>query len=398
MRVFLFFITLLSGFYAGMCSAATPLRVLNTYNRDGIASMMQQFSAQSGIEVQIEYIDQEELKATVLKRMELHNPPDMLIMPADHVGMFKFMKYSAFKKSIFKANVPASTWEMGITEGKLYAAPIVQGTHLVLFYNKGLVSHPAQNWQEMGRQQLRFNASGVTTILWQQASPYWFLPFLDAFGGWPMNNGKIELNTPAMVAAINYYDKLGEQFLPRVLCNNDCIFQAFKARKVAYIISGAWDSKLLFKELGDQLGVAPLPEANGKPMRSPFSTYVVAFPDNSLEGVKRAALIELTNYLQSTAVQKQLWEKLGAIPVEPNAIAYAKKNSKGYAIDILNQLKYTRPLPSDSAMSFSWEPIQKGLARHRENALDAENAAQYMQKLAERNVKNAAAEADTKVP
>ena len=97
MRAFLFFITLLSVFFADRCSAATPLHVLNTYDRDGVAKILQQFSAQTGIEVQTEYVDQEELKATVLKRMELHTAPDMVIMPADHVGMFRFMKYSVLK-------------------------------------------------------------------------------------------------------------------------------------------------------------------------------------------------------------------------------------------------------------------------------------------------------------
>ena len=64
--------------------------------------------------------------------------------------------------------------------------------------NKSLVKEPAQTWDAMFAQKKDLYAKGVATIAWSFDEVYWFLPFLVGHGGWPLNNGKIELNTPAM--------------------------------------------------------------------------------------------------------------------------------------------------------------------------------------------------------
>ncbi|MFC3116363.1 hypothetical protein [Cellvibrio fontiphilus] len=120
-----------------------------------------------------------------------------------------------------------------------------------------------------------------------------------------------------------------------------------------------------------------------------FRSHVLAFPNQSLSGPKRAQLLKLANYLQSHAVQKQIWSAMGAIPVEQGAFEYAQHNARGYLKTTIELMADTKLLPADKEMTFIWDAMGKGFLRHREGALDAPAAAKYMQQLAERHIRNA---------
>lgn len=370
-------------------AAQDEISVVYTYGKNAVGKVLTGFSETTGIKVKAEFKEQNDLKSSVLALMELGTTPDVIILPADHLGLHPFIKYSQLDRSLFPAKIPERIWAGGFSDGTLYGAPLVQGNHIMLFYNKSLVKEPALTWDAMFAQKKELDAKGVATIAWSFDEVYWFLPFLVGHGGWPLNNGKIELNTPAMAATLDFYKSLRTRQLPHPSCSYQCGVDMFKAGKIAYTLNGDWIGKEFYSALGDNLGVADLPMVDDKKITPTFSTHVLAFPADSLNGAKRAKLLQLVNYMQSPDAQRQLWELAGAIPVEESAFAYAQQHSQGYLKQELGLMDNTKPLPADKEITFIWDAIGKGFLRHREGALDAHSAAKYMQQLAERHLRNA---------
>jgi ABC-type glycerol-3-phosphate transport system substrate-binding protein len=370
-------------------AANGELRVVYTYGVETLGQILNDFAKETGVKIHVEFRNQGDFKAGMLEMMEMNAAPDAIIMPADHAGMYRLLKYSAIDPHLFTAHIPDRIWASGMSDGTIYGAPITQGNHLVLFFNKSLVKEPAKTWDELFAQKQILEAKGVGTIAWSYDEPYWFLPFFGAFGGWPVVNGKIALNSPAMASALSFYKSLREKKLPYPNCSYEQSVDLFKAGKVAYTINGEWVSKTFAQSLGDNLGVSALPTVDNKKLLPTFSTYIVATPNNGLSGPKRADLIRFVNYIQSPKVQKRLWEEVGAIPVEASTFNTAQKNAQGYLKPMLALMSETRSLASDEATSFIWDAIGKGFIRYREGAMTAQESADFMQQLAERNVRNA---------
>lgn len=370
--------------------ANTELKVTYTFgNETSFRTIMEGFEKSTGIHVLVEYRRHEELKTNMMILMEQKKLPDAIIIPADHVGLYNLIHYSAIDPSIFKTSIPDRIWKSAMSDGVIYGVPLVQGNHLVLYYNKKLVKNVAKNWDDIFLQKKQFDAQGIATIEWDIEEPFYFLPFISAYGGWPIIDGKIQLDTQSVIDALNFYKELRIKNVYSKGCNHSCAIEKFKTNKLAYHINGEWEAPSFFAALGDDLGVSAIPNIGDKKMRPSFSTYVIAFPDDSLHQQKREALIKLVNYLQSTLVQQQIWTNTGAIPIESVAFEYVNKNAKGHLKDIFALLTNTEPLPADEAMSFIWDALGKGLIRFNLDLMDSKKTAIFMQELAERQMRNA---------
>lgn len=370
--------------------ANTELKVAYTFgNESSFRTIMDDFKKSTGIHVVAKYSQHEELKSNMMMLMELKKLPDAIIIPSDHVGLHNLINYSAIDPSIFKTSIHDRIWKSAMSDGVIYGVPLVQGNHLVLYYNKKLVKNVANNWDDIFAQKKLFDAQGIATIEWDIEEPFYFLPFISAYGGWPIIDGKIELDTQPVVDALNFYKELRIKNVYSKECDYPCVIEKFTTNKLAYHINGEWEAASFSAALSDDLGVSALPSIGDKKMRPSFSTYVIAFPDDSLHQEKREALIKLVDYLQSTAVQQQIWVNTGTIPVEPTAFEHVHSNAKGYSKDIFALMPNTEPLPADEAMSFIWDALGKGLVRHNLDLMDSKKTAVYMQQLAERHMRNA---------
>lgn len=380
-------------FFCSTVFAQDELRVVYAYGHEHkkavLSNILEEFGQHHSLKINAEFLDQGDLKTSILRMKELNTLPDAIILPADHLGLHSFIRYSKVDPALFQASIPKRIWSSGMSDGHIYGAPLVQGNHLMMYYNKSMVAQPAANWSDLSKQHIDLATKGVATIAWSYDEAFWFLPFLGAFGGWPLHDGKIELNTAAMIAALDLYESIFDKKLVSALCSHQCIRDNFTTGKVAYIISGEWEGVDFYNKLGANLGVSAIPAAGDKKMISAFSTYVIAYPNNSLNGNKKTTLVQLTDYLQSTKIQKRIWDEVGAIPVEATAFASAQQTGKEYLRNTLNLMQDTKPLPADAAMSFIWDPLQKGLLRHRDNLMSSQETAAYMQLLAERNISKA---------
>ncbi len=369
--------------------ALEPLRVINTFG-DGAAvrTVISDFGRQENVPVSVKYMRQDDFKTNLMLLIEKSAIADVVIIPADHLGLHDLANYSVVAPDRFDTKIAPRLWDTTVSDGAIRGIPLNQGNHLVMYYNKAIINRPAKTWDELLDQKMLFDKKSISTIQWNHDDAFYFLPFLSAFDGWPLVDGKIQLNTNAMIEALSYYKVLRDKKLYSQTCDYECAASLFISGKLAYNINGTWAGENYFRVLGENLGVAPLPAIDGRPMLPSFSTYVIAFPNNSLMGSKKDQIIALVNYLLSRDAQLSMWAQAGAIPTETSAFKHALNNSEGYLQDTLKQLDATKPLPADQAMTYLWDAILKGLMRQNVGVMDSKQAAEYMQKLAERHARN----------
>lgn len=371
----------------GWCQES--LHIINTYgDGDDVRTVVNDFERQENVPVSLRYMRQDDFKTNLILLIEKSAIADVVIIPADHLGLHDLANYSVVAPDRFDTKIAPRLWDTTVSDGAIRGIPLNQGNHLVMYYNKAIINRPAKTWDEIFDQKMLFDKKSISTIQWNHDDAFYFLPFLSAYDGWPLVDGKIQLNTNSMVEALSYYKVLRDKKLYSQTCDYECAASLFVSGKLAYNINGTWAGENYFRVLGENLGVAPLPAIDGRPMLPSFSTYVIAFPNNSLMGPKKDHIIAFVNYLLSRDVQLNMWERAGAIPAEITAYKHALNNSAGYLQDTLKQLDATKPLPADQAMTYLWDAILKGLMRQNVGVMDSKQAAAYMQKLAERHARN----------
>lgn len=375
-----------------------PLRIIDTFG-DGVAmqSVIVEFSKRQGIATTVKYMRQDEFKTNLLTLIATNELADIAIIPADHLGLHNLANFSVVVPTNIDATIAERLWDTAVSDGVIRGIPLTQGNHLVMYYNKALAPRPAKSWDEMLDQKMLFDKKPIphSTIQWNHDDPFYFLPFLSAFDGWPLINGEIKLNTQSMIDALNYYKYLRDKKLYSTTCNYECASNLFMSGKLAYNINGTWVGDNYAQVLGASLGVAQLPSINGRAPLPSFSTYVIAFPNNSLSGAKKDAIMDFVKFMMDSNVQLQLWTSAGAIPTESKAFDHALENSTGYLKDTLTLLDKTKPLPADQSMTFLWDAIMKGLMRQNVGVMEPKETAFYMQKLGERHVRNAKRDSET---
>ncbi|KEA61943.1 Maltose/maltodextrin ABC transporter, substrate binding periplasmic protein MalE [Marinobacterium lacunae] len=384
---------LLLAFSSASAFASERLKFIYTHENRNWLPLVEQFSVDTGIEVEVAWAQQGDLKTRMFTYIEQGNAPDIVLVPADHVGLYPLMHYSPLLADMGTDDVGKDVWNSARSDGALYGVPITQGNHLVLYYNKAIISTPATTWADMRRQHDAFRLKDREQPLyfsdWNVDEMYWLMPFLGGFGGSPVTDGEPTLDTPAMARALDFYRGLVESGLADDQCDYNCGQQRFLSGTLGYLINGDWALKEYQERLGDNLGVATIPEiAPGQPVVPMFSTHVLAFPANSLAGHKRDALLAFIHYFQSNDVQLKIWRSLKLLPVSGDAYRVAVSEMNGNEKAMISCLSKSRPMPADSAMSLAWGAIRKGYLRHKLHLLSGEEAAELMQQLVETQRQN----------
>lgn len=374
--------------------AASELRLWHSHQSLHGQSFVDQLIADyhnaGGDRVAVTVFAPAEIKAELLLAADAGLLPDLMLMPSDFIGLHQQLDLIPLDSRWNPPGLMASTLDTARIGGQQWGIPMIQGNQLLLYYNRSLVSEPASNWQQLQAQQAMVEAKGKKLIGWNYGEMYWFTAFLGAFGGWPMANGQITLNTPAMVAALEHYRSLSSSGLVSARCTYYCAHQAFIAGEYAYAINGDWALGDMRQVLGEQLGVALLPAIGEQPMKPMRATHLLAIPKLSHAGRPDEARVKrikaLIAYLLSDQEQRRLFSLSGQLPVVQSAYDHALASGDGYTKVLLAQLAQSDPMPSDPKMTIAWQAMAKGFARLMRGATAAEAAA-IMQEQADRELK-----------
>lgn len=378
--VFIFTLCLFSSL-----SYAADIKFVFTHESKRFEQLIEKFAEKEKIKIEKVWSAQGDLRVNLLELIEKGDAPDVVLIPSDHIGLHHLMNYSEIESSL-RINERRHAPQNKLTELKKYGVPVIQGNHLMLYYNKQLVKKPAENWRMLAEQQKSLGLPAI--VSWSYEEMYWLAPFVGAYGGQLMSNGNISLATPAMAKALNFYKKLKDDGLVKAACAYECSKSAFLSGEVPYTINGDWALKEFEQKFGQQLGIAVLPLIENETRPTSFyATHDLAFPNDSLNGEKREALLKLLAYFQSAEAQEWIWEEMRVLPVEKSTLDKVSTGANELEQQMILALEDAVAMPENSNMSIVWSALRKGFLRHQAGVMNAEDSAKLMQRIADKQRK-----------
>jgi arabinogalactan oligomer/maltooligosaccharide transport system permease protein len=351
-------------------------------------------------EVRVEQLfkETEELRSGFIIAALAGQGPEIVYGPSDQVGPFEIMKIILPLEEVFRKEWLSQFDPRGLTwyKGHLYQVADKLGNHLTLVYNKKLVPVPPATEEELIRigkaLTADLNGDGKTDrygLTWNYTEPFFFIPFMTGFGGWIMDDaGNPTLNSRGTVDGLKFIKRLRdeEKIIPNEADYNVADI-LFKDGNAGMIVNGDW-SWAGYQKAGLDIGVAPLPKISSTglwcaPMVSPkgFSLNV------NVSDEKKKWALELIRYLMSAENQMESARELFTMPthLQVQQSDFVQQN------DILRnsriQIDRGRQLPVVPELRAIWDAMRPSYQSVLAGTMTAEQAAQEMQTLALRRIK-----------
>ena len=317
------------------------------------------------------------------------------IGPLSELGVIKPLESyftQSFLDSFITEPFPANTW----FRGHLYQIADRVGNHLTLVYNKELVARPPETISElieMGQEIARDrDGDGLPdryALAWNFIEPYFVIPFIGLYGGWILDeNNQPTLNSPAVVQAAQLIYDLANKYriIPKE-CDYETANALFLDGKSAMIINGPWSWGTYIKR-GMDIGLARIPrnDTTGQwatPMVSPLG-YMV---NVNLEGEKLEIVLELVRFLTSPEFQLEFAQEFNVIPSRKDLIRHPVLMERELYREALDQMMVGRPMPVVTELRWIWDAMRPAYQGIFTGKYTPEEAAQEMQKLAEKLIR-----------
>lgn len=278
------------------------------------------------IVIQETYRETEELRSSYQAAAMGGSGPELIYGPSDQIGPFASMQIirpwdEVLDADFFTQFDPLATPKY---QDKHYMIGGSVGNHLMLLYNKKLITKPPQNTDELialGKQMTQdLDGDGRIDrygLVFNYTEPFFFAPFIPAFGEPFMSaDNKPQLNTPALQKTFEFILELRDKhrIIPKE-CDYETANALFKQNKAAMLINGDW-SWGDYKGAGMDFGIARIPmiSATGKWPQPLVGTAGYSLNVNIQDPERLAATIKLLKYLTSQEVQRLFTERVGVLP------------------------------------------------------------------------------------
>lgn len=263
--------------------------------------------------------------------------------------------------------------------GRLWGLPDSAGFHMLLYYNQALLPAPPTTLSEL--ESLAAEQPPQTGLTFNSADPLWLLPWLNGFGGWPVDErGAIRLNTPEMVAALTRYRGWHSEawFAGRPY---DAALSAFREGDAAMLIDGAWTLAAL-DDMDAPWRVALLPEVDGRRAGSLVLGRYWAVGRES-QGPRAEASLQLLAFITDPEQQLLRLEGTGLLPVRRAALVDPRVTSDARLRLSSQQLQAGQGLPLGLDPNLLLNAMREPLAALLTDELSPAEAAAAMQRNAE---------------
>ncbi len=263
------------------------------------------------------------------------NPPDLLWTVADHIGPFTAADLLLpLDGLVDPATYVPNTITAVTAGGKLWGVPIANGNQLMLLWNKSIAGDtPPADTDALvaAAKQYTDAAAGKFGLVFNQTESFWLVPFLGGYGGSVFDtDGKTPtLNTPAMTSALQllYNWKYVDKIMPKEADYNGAD-GLFKSGKAAFIINGDWSIGSSGgysdpKNLGDKLGVAPLPKITGADSPKPYTAgaFFMVSKNVAADADKQAVILDFMKWATAKDQQVALVKAIKRLPANNEALA-----------------------------------------------------------------------------
>lgn len=339
-----------------------------------------------------QHYENEALRTKYLRSSVTGDGADIVYGPNDLAGVFATAKVIQPVDTLVKdLGLEATSVAVTKLSGQTWGVPISVGNHLMLYYNKKLVSKAPNTFNELVTESKSFmkKKKGGFGLAMYQSEPFWFAPLMGAFGAWPLDykNGdvSVSLDTKEAKKALTFLTELKdkEKILPKD-CDYECAKTMFLSEKAPFHISGDWEVNTLKEKFGKQLGIAPLPkvDATGK-YATPLLGGRYVFINASLKDAKLKAAKDFIRFMTSNAVQLRVATQLHRIPSSAKVRQSAQVKKDSILDALITATKHAKPSPSDVEMRAAWDGLRIMVQRAMSGKESVDVAAKTGQKAAE---------------
>jgi arabinogalactan oligomer/maltooligosaccharide transport system substrate-binding protein len=272
--------------------------------------------------------------------------------------------------------------------GRLWGVPDNYGNQLMLIYNKKLVNEvPADTDRWVAQlKTLTDPAQGQYGLVYDLKEPFWLIPWLGGFGGWPLDEAnRPALATEPMVRTLQFLQdlKMIHKVVPGEV-NYESAYELFRSGKAAYVIDGAWDLDR-YRGAGVDLGVAALPRVTRTGLfPSPLTLGKYWYISKDAQGHQLDAAVKFVEFMTSAAAQETWASKAGRLPSSKEAAGSDVITQDPITAGSVDQLSKGRGLQSVPEMYCAWGAMRAPLAGVMDGTMDPTTAGQLMQDEAER--------------
>jgi arabinogalactan oligomer/maltooligosaccharide transport system substrate-binding protein len=276
-------------------------------------------------------------------------------------------------------------------DGKTWGVPISNGNHLLLLYNKKLAAKPPRTTAELfdycdSRSKALKLDHCMALFL---GEPFWLVPWLGAYGGWPIDGHKPTLDTPAMRKAIEFTLELKRRdYIPQE-CDYNCMDALFKEGKVAFIINGDWAISTYKEQLKGDLGVAMIPRLSETGQwPTPMLSGKYFMLSAKLQGPKLALVKRLVEFYTDEDNQIGQVKALMRLPALSQA-AKAKVITDDPNLNAsMAEILVSRPMPMATEMRAIWDAMRPLFGKILSGQMSVDDAVMRMQVDAETKIRD----------
>lgn len=326
--------------------------------------IIQNYSRQNNIKIDIEYFPLLELRTTFLSSIEKGGGPDIMWCVNDWLGDFVDSNYmhpldiDLKKAGISKEKFLTSAVDAVSVNDTMYAYPIAVDT-LVMYYNKKFFKDGFTNTLEKilkFSEELHKSDSNLYGFGWDYLSSYFQVPVILSFGGRLFTDDLLlDFNSGGMKKSAEYTHNLIHNYksIPGIT-NRDALMEMFLNERLATLITGTWEfNKLISAGALDKTEVVLLPviEKTGKRMQP--LTGAKGFVINDKSRFKEDAL-NLIISLGSDNVQKYFIEKTALISAIKGFSDNVTKDQKKFYEVFEKQIEAAYPMPNNTEIKFFW--------------------------------------------
>lgn len=268
--------------------------------------------------------------------------------------------------------------------GKLWGLPDNFGGHLMLIYNKALVSEPPASTDGWITQLRALTAADADQygLVYPNRESYWLIPWLTGFGSWPLDaQGRVALDTAEMIEALWFAYDLQHLHgvMPAEPPSYETAFALFSQGRAAYIIDGAWNLDR-YQGLGIELGVAPLPKVGQAGLAAaPMATGRYWFIAKGLTGAELDAAARFVEFMISAEAQQRWLADLGRLPSLKDAGIAGQLAADPLLAGSVAQLRVARGVPPALEMACAWQGLGAYLPAVMAGQLSPDDAPPQMQ-------------------
>jgi arabinogalactan oligomer/maltooligosaccharide transport system substrate-binding protein len=286
-------------------------------------------------------------------------PPDLLWTVNDHAGPFTTAEIiipvdELFDLSLYAESGNAAT-QLG---GQHWGVPITVGNHLMLYYNKALLSEPPADTDALLAVGEELKAAGVIPLVYNQTEPFFASPWLGGFGGAVFAEDGLTptLNTPEMVATLAWLKQLKDEGMVPPESDYDGADTLFKEGKAAMIVNGDWTLGAYKEHFGENLGIARIPtvSSTGLPPAPMTSGKFFMIPAG-LDEAKIPVLVDFVNFATNQENQLDMVAKLARLPALKTALADPSIADDPYLAGSADQMLVGIPMPTVPEMRCVWD-------------------------------------------